>query len=251
MVALRALAQDGPPIRRGPSQGHACADPPLLVQEANLEVFRPSSPAEVYSTDQPAFSPRSPEEENWIPIDVLLGRYEAGRRTIKIFYRNVWKYASSHLRCRPADLEYVVRVHEYCHALVHLGASWLEQAPLLEPPLGAVHTDWKSFLRARAKAFRSLPRDTHELLAQVLCWVAIGTLQPHAWANDLQEVFLALMSRQPPEYRLAPEILSKAPYADPTEMLSWVRETPRQLPPNVPSPNREVTEALLLATFRG
>lgn len=222
--------------------------PAILIQAALQETFRPASPTEIYSDDRPTFVPRSPQEEDWVPIDILLGCYQARNRTIRIFHRNIQHFASAEFHCNVSDLEAIVRLHEYAHALVHLGLFWKEEpASIRDYPPGKA-TQWKAFLRARSRAFRSLSADTHEFLAQVLCWAAIGVQEPLSERYTLQELFLTVMGRQPPEYRLSPDIIGKASYADPTALLSWARQTPRSKPTRR-TPDRHVAEALLRATF--
>jgi hypothetical protein len=99
----------------------------VLSQAAFQETFRPTSPTEVYSEDQPSFIPRSAEEDDWIPIDVLLGCYRPKTRTIIIFQR---AFAKHPLRCNVFDLETIVRLHEYAHALVHLGIFWPDESEM-------------------------------------------------------------------------------------------------------------------------
>ncbi len=222
--------------------------PAVLVQAAFQEIFRPTSPTEIYSEDQPTFMPRSAEEEDWIPIDVLLGCYRPQNRTIFIFHRNIEHCATHRLHCDVSDLEIVVRLHEYAHALVHLGVFWPEECDVIRDYLRDQETDWKAFLRNRSKAFRSLQSDAHEFLAQILSWVTIGVFEPISRRNILQELFVTLMRRQPPEYRLSPDMLGKSCYGDPTAMLSWVRETPRYKPTRR-HPQRQIAEALLRRTF--
>jgi hypothetical protein len=221
--------------------------PAVLIQAAFQETFRPASPIEVYSEDQPVI-PRSAAEEGWIPIDVLLGCYRPRNRTILIFRRNIERFANNPLHCDVSDLEAIVRLHEYAHALVHLGVFWPEESEVIRDYLRGKETDWNAFLRNRSKAFRSLDSAAHEFLAQTLSWVAIGVLQPIYKRNILQELFVTLMGRQPPEYRLSPDILGKSCYADPTALLSWVRETPRYQPTRR-QPKRQIAEALLRVTF--
>jgi hypothetical protein len=76
--------------------------------------------------------------------------------------------------CDIADLEFIVRTHEYAHALVHLGVLWPEEFDVIRKYLKGQETDWKAFLRDRSKAYRLLDSDAHEFLAQILSWIAIG-----------------------------------------------------------------------------
>ncbi len=222
--------------------------PAVLIQAALQETFRPTAPTEVYSEDQPSFMPRSAEEENWIPIDMLLGCYTMKTRTVTIFHRNIERFANHPLQCNVSDLETIVRLHEYAHALVHLGVFWPEESKVIRDCLMGQETNWNAFLRDRSRAYRSLQSDTHEFLAQTLSWITIGVLQPLTRRYVLQELFVTLMSRQPAHYQLTPDMLGKSCYADPTALLSWVRETPRYKPTQR-QPQRQIAEALLRESF--
>lgn len=247
-LAMHLLANE--PNRRDAELGSIppLEHPAILIQAALQEIFRPSSPLEIYSDEQPTFTPPSPQEDPWIPIDILLGCYQPKVRTIRIFHRNVQHFAGTAFRCGVSDLELIVRLHEFAHALIHLGVFSKDDVKVIRDYPPTTETDWGPFLRTRSRAFRSLHGHAHEFLAQVLCWATIGMLQPLSDRHRLQELFVAVMDRQPPEYHLSPDVLSKALYADPTAMLSWARETPRAKPPRRTS-DRQVAQALLRATF--
>lgn len=205
--------------------------PAVLVQASPQETFRPNSPVEIFSDAQPRFRPQAPEEENLIPIDEVLGRYNYRRRTIEIFYKNIAYFAEAELKCDVSSLEYVVRIHEYAHALVHLGVSWDDEPSLIRNYTEGQQTDWKPFLHTRSGAFRSLRSDFHEFIAQVVSWMVIGVLEPLSERHQLQELFVRLMERQPAKYVLKAEILGKALYGDPTLLLAWARDPLRRRPP--------------------
>jgi len=223
--------------------------PTILMQAALGETFRPTSPMEVYSDDQPTFAPQSPEQEHWVPIDILLGCYSSKSRIITIFHKNIVQFATAKFNCIPADLELIVRLHEYAHALIHLGLFWKDEPSLIRSYPPGKESDWKSFLRTRSVAFRSLPAEVHEFLAQAVCWITIGMLEPLSHRDELQELFITLMERQPPHYVLGADILGKSPYADPTALISWARNPSRSKPPQGKRAYRQAAEELLRATF--
>jgi hypothetical protein len=222
--------------------------PALLIQAALREVFRPTTPTEVYSDEQPVFIQPPPQKDSWIPIDVLLGNYDPKTRTIRIFYKNIQHFAETTFSCPISDLETIVRLHEYAHALVHLGVFVREESAVISVHPPAEETDWKAFLRARSRAFRSLRSDAQEFLAQVLCWSAIGLFEPLVARSRLQDLFLVVMDHQPPEYRLSPDVVGKALYGDPTAMLSWARNMPRARPTRH-TPDLDIAQALLRTTL--
>jgi hypothetical protein len=244
MEQLAGSSYRNPPFRSLPGLEH----PAIITQAAFEETFRPASPIEVYSDDRPVFVRKSQSEDPWIPIDVLLGCYDPQGRIIKIFHKNVEHFASAKFNCAPRDLEFIVRLHEYAHALIHLGVFWKDELGLIRDYPNGGETDWNTFLSRRSEAFRSLPDEVHEFLAQLVSWITVGMLEPRSYRDQLQELFIALMDRQPPHYVLAAEILGKAAYADPTFLFSWARKVGRDTPP-CGKVDGKAAEALLRVTF--
>lgn len=74
-------------------------------------------------------------------------------------------------------------------------------------------------------------------------------IEPLARRYTLEELFVQLMERQPPEYQLSPAVLGKGSYCDVRYLLAWARSSDRAKPPSQVS-LREATEALLLLGFR-
>jgi hypothetical protein len=241
---LVSSSHRNPPFRSLPGLEH----PAIITQAAFEETFRPASPIEVYSDDRPVLVSRSPSEDPLIPIDELLGRYDPQTQIIKIFHKNVASYASGIFDCAPRDLEFIVRLHEYAHALIHLGVFWKDEPALIRDYPDGQQTDWNLFLRRRSEAFGSLPNDVHEFLAQLVSWITVGVVKPLSYRDELQELFIALMGRQPPHYILAADILGKAAYSDPTFLFSWARSVNRDTPPCGKVDGR-AAEALLRLTF--
>ena len=219
-LLVRRLA--GEPVHRDPQCGllPRVKHPAVLVQASLQETFRPNSPLEVFSDAQPRFRPQSQEEEKLIPIDELLGQYNYRKRSIEIFAKNIIHFAESELKCDVGRLEYIVRIHEYAHALLHLGVSWDDEPSLIRNHTDGQQTDWKPFLQTRSVAFRSLRSDFHEFIAQVISWMVIGVLEPLGERNQIQDLFVRLMERQPKKYVLNAEILGKTLYGDPTLLLT-------------------------------
>jgi len=222
--------------------------PAILIQGAFQEIFRPVSPSEVYSDEQPFFVPQSAEQESLLPIDILFGRYFWKTRTIKIFHKNIAHFATSKFKSPELDLQLIVRLHEYAHALIHLGLFWKDEPRLIRDYPSGQESDWKPFLRERSAAFRSLPGDVHEFVAQVVCWMTIGKVEPFSYRDRLQELFIAVMKSQPAEYVLSEEMLGKSHYADPTFLLSWARKRARSKLLHNHS-RREFAMELLRVTF--
>jgi hypothetical protein len=230
-LLVRRLA--GEPVHRDAQCGllPRVKHPAVLVQASLQETFRPNSPLEVFSDAQPRFRPQSQEEEKLIPIDELLGQYNYKKRSIEIFAKNIIHFAESELKCDVGSLEYIVRIHEYAHALLHLGVSWDDEPLLIRNYTEGQRTDWKPFLRARSRAFKSLRSESHEFIAQLISWVALGVAEPLSERKQLQELFVSLMKRQPAKYVLSDEVLGKSLYGDPTLLLVWARDPVRRRPP--------------------
>lgn len=185
--------------------------PSVLIQSVIGQVFRPVSPMEDYSEEQPRFFPQSPEDEALIPIDELLGRYVPAEVTIRIFIKNIERYANKPLGCDPSDLEFLVRIHEYAHAIVHLGVSAQRDSALLnDRHHGECKTDWGAFLAQRNHAYAALNSACHEMLAQALSWSILNTISSDEASRRLLQLFPSLMARQPKEYRLPESFLNVA-----------------------------------------
>ena len=112
-----------------------------------------------------------------IPIDELLGTYEASRQLITLYMKEIRK-AARQLGLDTALLARIVELHEAGHALVHLGAS----------------ADGETFDPA---AYRAAGPEFHEPLAQVIALTGARALGP-----DHERAFWKLGKCQPPVYRL-------------------------------------------------
>jgi hypothetical protein len=169
-------------------------------------------PTETFSRRMPTYCP-APDEEHLAPIDVLYGRYDPERLLIEIFINRI-RTDASRFDCSATDLLTVVRVHEYAHAIVHVGLDAENTEEQLETFGPEGNTDWRSFNAKRNKAFSALDDNAHELLAQAITWACLcgESLQPRS--RELAETFLSLEKHQPLRYRLAPEVKLRACSAD-------------------------------------
>jgi hypothetical protein len=162
-------------------------------------------PTETFSQRMPTYSPPH-EDEGLTPIDKLYGRYVPESRLIEIFVNSIRRGAQQ-FGWEFADLLKIVRIHEYAHAIVHIGIAVQSIEDLLSTFLpGQISTDWGSFTQNRDKAFSAADDESHELLAQA---ITLGCLSQQADHPDLQrliDTFLALEERQPRKYRLPPEV---------------------------------------------
>lgn len=201
--------------------------PAVMIQTVSHQTFRPTSPTEVYSDERPIFVPQTREEETWRPIDILYGLYEPHSRTIKIFIKNIEHDAYYLFRCYSSDFEFIVRLHEYAHAMVHLGISWKEEGELIRKYPPGQETDWAPFLAERTKTYSKLPEEVHEWVAQYFVWTLLGMLGPEHQRTALQDVFVRIMDRQPPHYKLSDKVrVKKAPRGWSTVLLWSLRNEP-------------------------
>lgn len=159
------------------------------------------SPSEETSKKEPPVS--LTDRSEIIVIDGTLGQYDPSKKTITIFEKGISR-AAKILIARPNDLLQIVRLHEWAHALLHLGLekaeykSVLQDDSLLAEQL-ARQTSW----------FTALETDLHETLAQLLTRESLRLLRdqatiPEAQAalDRVQDLFKLLTRRTPPRYRI-------------------------------------------------
>jgi hypothetical protein len=103
-----------------------------------------------------------------------------------------------------------VRIHEYAHAVVHLGVDIWDATDHLEVFGQSGTTDWGPFRTERDKIFASLEPEVHELLAQAITWACVCRMSTELKSDRLVETFVALEARQARAYRLAPEVQKAA-----------------------------------------
>lgn len=163
--------------------GGRTMEPAVLVQSLFGGMW-PNTPHEVFTEDIP---PAVSMED--ITIDVM-GSYDPDVRAIKIYTRLIATFCDRHGLSRQ-HVEIIVRVHEYAHALVHLGI--LDNTSLEDEGL---------FLSLRRKLFGTVGHLTHELLAQSITWLVLERRQ------DVRNVFEAILPNQPVAYDLSPKLRS-------------------------------------------
>ena len=200
------------------------ATEPVIHIQQKMGAMRPHPPEEVFTTEDPPIDISSVDFENGpIEIDELLGLYLPDLLKIKIYKRPI-DLASGALKVEPADLEHVVRVHEYAHAFVHLGT---EQAP---------PQDWEIFIGERHHFFSQISEHAHELLAQLITWGLLGS-------RTLQDAFLKLMARQSEEYQLSDDEREISLPAI-SYLLKLLRSGAFQSPGDLPQPEWQLADML-------
>jgi hypothetical protein len=145
--------------------------------------------------------------EGWT-IDELLGCYDALEQKITIFDKGV-KHAAGQLGSSPNHLEYVVRIHEWAHAIFHLGVTAERSAALAKASVDNDEELMRVATKELTRSYLSVDSYVHEQIAQAITWLALGTLRAKATVVEakqtcelLCETFGKLARRQPPEYQL-------------------------------------------------
>jgi len=177
-----------------------------LVSAAAGLVFASSLSAGERSTDEdpPEWDKR---DEGWT-IDGLLGLYVAEKREITIFTKGI-AHAAAQLGTTPGRLEYVVRLHEWGHAVFHLGVDQGTSFELAKAGLANDPSVERLTAQKLTETYRSVDDHVHEQIAQALTKLALDELSRKATIEDakaacsrLSDTFEALMRRQPPAYQL-------------------------------------------------
>jgi hypothetical protein len=142
------------------------------------------------------------ESTETIPIDEYLGLYEPKKRKITIFEKGIDK-ASRLIDCRRNDLRYIVELHEFSHAIVHLGIAKDEVTASRLP--GSL----KEYLSRATRIYMLIDKKLHEHLAQLLAYHGLGFLADQANDKEARDAidrliatFHKLSARQPAEYRV-------------------------------------------------
>lgn len=99
-------------------------------------------------------------------------------------------------------------------ATIQAGIEFAATGERLETFAQDGKTDWGSFRERRKTAFLALHPDSHELLAQAICWASLYHEDLRPGSDRLQRVFLAVQAHQPPQYKLPSKVMEHARSAD-------------------------------------
>lgn len=177
-----------------------------LASEQTALVFAMSMyPSEV-STDEepPGWITR---DDGW-SIDNLLGCYESRLQRITIFNKGV-EFIAQKLGIPELRLRHIVSIHEWAHAIFHLGVSQ-EKSFELAKAAQADDTNGRSITLAElTTAYEAVDPFVHEQIAQIITWLSLQAQLSKATREEakrgctsLCETFEALIRRQPRQYRL-------------------------------------------------
>jgi hypothetical protein len=162
-------------------------------------------PSEVPTDDDPpGWGNR---DERW-SIESLLGRYDPTEKKISIFDKGI-EYAAQRLSVQPELLKYVVRIHEWGHAVFHLGVDQKTSIELAQASL-ANQTGVKQAKEDElTRIYHSAETYVHEQIAQTITRLALQQLRTDATVDQakvacssLCDTFEKLTKRQPTEYGL-------------------------------------------------
>ncbi len=165
-------------------------DPLQALQTITDNTFAASAPRERYSTELVAL-PKS--SEDFLPIDGLYGQYSPLTREVIIYTaaidRDKHLYGASF-----EELLHIVRLHEYAHALLHLGIRGRHLREHLGRNVDKSDGGWSDFFQSRAQRYQILDEGSHEFIAQALALACVRQIQAPA-GNRLVDVFSRLEAR--------------------------------------------------------
>lgn len=178
--------------------------PHHLVQEQfrGIYVFgMHHCPGETVSDDDPPVRLR--DDAECIPIDGFLGRYTPHDQRITLYNKGIAR-ASEILKVDPHDLKHIVRIHEYAHAIVHLGLTDEENLAILKD-----ENLWPPHLESSTAAFEHIETAVHEKIAQLITLRSIQSQHKNASTEEgkevlsrIEKIFHQLARRQGPEYQI-------------------------------------------------
>jgi hypothetical protein len=181
------------------------AVPPFQIVEREVnhewQFAIPHFPSEIESDEEPPI--RLGDRVDMIPIDRVLGLYTPATQQITIFHKGILRVADI-LKVREHDLTFVVQLHEWAHALVHVGLTEADR-------LRVTRDDslWPSCLKEATALFEGLDPYLHERLAQLLTFHGLRSMHTAATAQEakaalerIAETFTKLTQRAPNEYQI-------------------------------------------------
>lgn len=187
-------------------------EPRLAIQGVTRSVVLCDAPTETFSQKMPTWVPQSPSDRDLLPIDVLYGTYNPQARLIEIYAKRIEcdarLYGGSF-----EDLLQIVRLHEYAHAVLHLGVPMSDTISTLGTFSPSGTTDWNEFVARRTRMFSELDSASHEFLAQAITYACLCNLPEHQ-SSHLKGVFEKLEAKQPQHYVVPTEIKATAANVD-------------------------------------
>jgi hypothetical protein len=133
-------------------------------------------PSEHISEDEPPV--RLEERADRIVIDGLLGQYDPATQSITIFRKGIDGVAKI-LKARPEDLAFVVRLHEWAHALLHVKFEEGDRLTVTRD-----ESVWPEYLARATDCFQRLDPTLQERIPQLLTHHGLRSL--HSDATQLE-----------------------------------------------------------------
>jgi hypothetical protein len=177
-------------------------EPATLVQRITKNVILCGGPSEHYSNKMPAV-PHDPDVDfDLLPIDILYGCYNPDKRAITLYVKRIEQHAPR-FGAKFEDLLPIVHIHEYAHAIVHLGVAASRIASLSRDLMVDQETNWTEFITTRDAWFKRTTTEVHEFLAQSITYGILTTIEPTSRSQTLIKVFEELEKHQPIHYRIS------------------------------------------------
>ena len=181
-------------------------EPATLVQRVTNNVILCGGPSVHYSDNMPVV-PHEPDLDfDLLPIDILYGGYDPDKRAITLYVKRIEQDATI-FGATFDELLAIVQIHEYAHAVVHLGVAASHIKALSRDLMVDEETNWAEFIAARGAWFKQTTPEVHEFLAQAITYGSLATIEPTGRSNTLINVFEKLEEHQPTCYRIS--ILAK------------------------------------------
>ncbi len=143
-----------------------------------------------------------------IEIDGSLGLYDPSKQLITIFKKGISR-AAQVLDIREPALDYVVCLHEWAHALVHVGLP--EKAHI---EVTCDESSWPRYLKELTLSFEGIDREIHEALAQLIASYVIQDRKRNASHPKSQEALERIGQAFQKLMRRAPRIYDITDYTD-------------------------------------
>ncbi len=188
-------------------------EPAIVAQRLTRNVLLCGGPTEFFSKSMPVWNSPSPTQDDLLPIDILYGVYHPTDRSIEIFVNRIRQDAPI-FGAEPAELTEIVRIHEFAHAVVHLGVSADHIYDDLQKFGGGTTTAWPEFLVERTAWFARTTEDLHEFLAQAITYSALACFTNDQKCDKRLNIFEALEAKQPARYKLPRRVKNAALAAD-------------------------------------
>ena len=213
-------------------------EPQLLIQRVARNVFLYRGPNEYFSKEMPYLPSKNVDV---YPIDILYGKYNPKTCSIDIFFKSIYRDARL-FNATEDELIKIVRIHEYAHAIIHVGIIASNIKKRLSTFGHKKKTEWSSFLGKRTFWFNKTSEELHEFLAQALTYSCLFSLSEGS--EKFLKVYNSLESKQPDHYMLSDKVKERACKANWPLVLAVARreiKPPRKLKVTL----REVLEEIL------